>query len=179
MSREYCAPGLLGPLTQVEEPVVPTKPHLESTPCHARQPVVYWRAVTIAAVVSVLAVTGLIVALALTARQRSEKETASAPPLESARPATEPTTAPAAIPDRPVPQEAFPVTQTLAAAPRPQPELSDLFLATSGPARACETYGTKVQFLSNPVDAARRARHEDRLVFLLHVSGNFEDARFT
>jgi hypothetical protein len=44
---------------------------------------------------------------------------------------------------------------------------------------ACETYGTQVSFLSNPADAARRAAKEHKLLFVLHLSGNFEEARFT
>jgi hypothetical protein len=46
-------------------------------------------------------------------------------------------------------------------------------------APACETFGTRVQFVSNPTDAARMARQENKLMFVLHISGNFEDARFT
>jgi hypothetical protein len=44
---------------------------------------------------------------------------------------------------------------------------------------AGETYGTSVVFLSNPAEAARRARQEDKLLFVLHVSGNFEESCFT
>jgi hypothetical protein len=42
-----------------------------------------------------------------------------------------------------------------------------------------ETFGTAVGFVRNPPEAARSARAEHKLMFLLHVSGNFEDARFT
>jgi hypothetical protein len=42
-----------------------------------------------------------------------------------------------------------------------------------------ETFGTAVAFARNPREAARHADAERKLVFLLHVSGNFEDARFT
>jgi hypothetical protein len=42
-----------------------------------------------------------------------------------------------------------------------------------------ESYGTAVDFLSRPAEAARQALHEQKLLFLLHVSGNFEDAKFT
>jgi hypothetical protein len=44
---------------------------------------------------------------------------------------------------------------------------------------AGETYGTSVVFLSNPAEAARHARQEDKLLFVLHVSGNFEESCFT
>ena len=39
--------------------------------------------------------------------------------------------------------------------------------------------GTAVGFVSNPVLASRLAREESKLTFILHVSGNFEDAGFT
>jgi hypothetical protein len=42
-----------------------------------------------------------------------------------------------------------------------------------------ETFGTAVVFVRNPAEAARRAGAEHKLTFLLHVSGNFEDNRFT
>jgi hypothetical protein len=42
-----------------------------------------------------------------------------------------------------------------------------------------ETFGTAVAFVRNPLEAARLASTEHKLTFLLHVSGNFEDNRFT
>jgi hypothetical protein len=44
---------------------------------------------------------------------------------------------------------------------------------------ATENHGTQVAFLSNPGDAARHAMQKQKLLFLLHVSGNFEEAKFT
>jgi hypothetical protein len=43
----------------------------------------------------------------------------------------------------------------------------------------CARHGTKVDFLDTPSEAARKALKEEKLVFVLHVSGNFEDPRFT
>ena len=43
----------------------------------------------------------------------------------------------------------------------------------------CSTFGTKVEFVSTPSEAARLAKKEQKLVFVLHVSGKFEDPRFT
>jgi hypothetical protein len=43
----------------------------------------------------------------------------------------------------------------------------------------CETFGTEVEFARNPAEAARMAREERKLTFVLHVSGNFEEAKFT
>jgi hypothetical protein len=41
------------------------------------------------------------------------------------------------------------------------------------------THGTNVNFLSTPTEAARIARENNKLTFLLHISGNFEDSDFT
>jgi hypothetical protein len=41
------------------------------------------------------------------------------------------------------------------------------------------TYGTRLAFVTLPAEAAREAAQADKLVFLMHISGNFEDARFT
>ena len=40
-------------------------------------------------------------------------------------------------------------------------------------------HGTTVEFLDTPSEAARKAKKEEKLVFILHVSGNFEDPKFT
>jgi len=42
-----------------------------------------------------------------------------------------------------------------------------------------ETFGTSVEFERNPEEAARSAAMERKLTFVLHVSGNFEENRFT
>jgi hypothetical protein len=42
-----------------------------------------------------------------------------------------------------------------------------------------ETYGTQVNFLGIPEEAAEQARQEKKLLFVLHVSGNFEESCFT
>ena len=41
------------------------------------------------------------------------------------------------------------------------------------------THGTNVNILSTPTEAARKARENNKLTFLLHISGNFEDTDFT
>jgi hypothetical protein len=42
-----------------------------------------------------------------------------------------------------------------------------------------ENFGTAVEFARNPREAARLAGQERKLTFVLHVSGNFEEAAFT
>lgn len=41
------------------------------------------------------------------------------------------------------------------------------------------SYGTTVDFVESPKEAARLAEKAGKLVIVLHVSGNFEDPRFT
>ncbi|HEY7157864.1 MAG TPA: hypothetical protein VH575_28155 [Gemmataceae bacterium] len=42
-----------------------------------------------------------------------------------------------------------------------------------------ETYGTQVLFLNNPAVAEETAMREKKLLFVMHISGNFEDSCFT
>jgi hypothetical protein len=46
-------------------------------------------------------------------------------------------------------------------------------------AATCGSFGTSVEFAESPEAAAAQAKKEEKLVFVLHVSGNFEDPRFT
>jgi hypothetical protein len=39
--------------------------------------------------------------------------------------------------------------------------------------------GTRVEFVDSPKEASALAKKEEKLVFILHVSGHFEDPRFT
>ncbi len=45
--------------------------------------------------------------------------------------------------------------------------------------KACKSFGTSVDFVKTPSLAAQRAAKEEKLVFVLHVSGKFEDPQFT
>ena len=44
---------------------------------------------------------------------------------------------------------------------------------------ACGSFGTSVDFVNSPSEAAPLAKKQQKLVFVLHVSGHFEDPRFT
>jgi len=44
---------------------------------------------------------------------------------------------------------------------------------------ACKAHGTTIDFVDTPSEAARLAKKAEKLVLVLHVSGNFEDPRFT
>ncbi len=44
---------------------------------------------------------------------------------------------------------------------------------------SCGRFGTSVAFEDSPSAAAKRAKKEEKLVFVLHVSGLFENSDFT
>jgi hypothetical protein len=44
---------------------------------------------------------------------------------------------------------------------------------------SCGSYGTTVDFVDSPSDAAKQAAKEQKLVLVLHVSGQFEDSGLT
>jgi hypothetical protein len=47
------------------------------------------------------------------------------------------------------------------------------------PSSKCSGHGTSVQFYDTPKEAAARAKSEQKLVLVLHVSGIFEDPGLT
>ena len=46
-------------------------------------------------------------------------------------------------------------------------------------AQDCGDYGTSVTFVESPTEAAKQALRREKLVFVLHVSGNFELPEYT
>jgi hypothetical protein len=49
--------------------------------------------------------------------------------------------------------------------------------AVDKPGDVC--FGTTIHFVDTPKQAAAQAKKDEKLVMILHVSGNFEDPRFT
>ena len=43
----------------------------------------------------------------------------------------------------------------------------------------CGSHGTTIDFVGSPKEASDQAKKDKKLVFVLHVSGHFEDPRFT
>jgi len=93
-------------------------------------------------------------------------------PLLASPPAVQPAPQPPAMPvpvlepPRPaLPREEPPPAQ---AQPKSAPD--------STPGGTC---GTRVKFLHSPVEASRRAAADQKLLLILHISGNFEDRGFT
>jgi hypothetical protein len=53
-------------------------------------------------------------------------------------------------------------------------------LAMAADARAgCGKHGTQVEFVDTPKEAAELAKKQEKLVFVLHLSGVFEDPKLT
>ena len=65
--------------------------------------------------------------------------------------------------------------------PQPQPERQPQppVVEAAPPQAAGESYGTQVLFLNNQSAAADLARRDRKLLFVMHISGNFEDSCFT
>ena len=49
----------------------------------------------------------------------------------------------------------------------------------AGDPEAPGCHGTAVNFVDTPSEAAKQAKKEEKLVFVLHVSGQFEDPSIT
>jgi hypothetical protein len=79
----------------------------------------------------------------------------------------------------------FPVDDAKLPAPSPKVPEPDSTPVTKllDPSRpktpGCQQYGTQVDFFDNPAEAIKRAKKEEKLLFVLHVAGNFEEPGFT
>ncbi|MCI0456736.1 MAG: hypothetical protein L0Z62_07135 [Gemmataceae bacterium] len=164
----------------------------------AQSTAVSWHAIGVGVAFCVLLLTGLVLAaLALRPREAASLQAVAfgpPPPIElPALPAAsaQPVQAEAepGIPRQPGPSP-FAVglngNRSPKALPESEPEeqlVKVPFVLKPGPANGepapCETYGTSVHFVSTPREASQRAAQEQKLVFTLHVSGNFEDPAFT
>ncbi|MFO0965972.1 MAG: hypothetical protein U0793_10365 [Gemmataceae bacterium] len=110
--------------------------------------------------------------------------TKSVPSRDATPPAAAPAAAPAPVVARelaaktespsaaaattPVSSPAIALPATMPGEPTPDPRLVN-----------CSKLGTRIVFYKDPPDAFRKAREERRMVFFIHLSGNFEDAAFT
>lgn len=94
------------------------------------------------------------------------------------------------------PVEAPPIVALPPAKPRAEPEpeaparaeprdveVRPAIALPEGKGRACavvhEDLGTNVVFVKDPPDAFQQAKKEGKMVFMIHLSGNFEDRGFT
>jgi hypothetical protein len=118
----------------------------------------------------------------------SKSEAAAEAPAKALEPVIRAGESPPALPQAP-PASVEAARETLellppvepARAPLPPPAAATVAEAKAAPAAEPDsgTCGTAVAFVGSPVQAARRAAEEGKLVFTLHVSGNFEDPGFT
>jgi len=58
------------------------------------------------------------------------------------------------------------------------PPLIKNIIPVKPPAPGCGKHGTTIDFVDTPSEAAKLAKKEGKLVFVLHVSGHMEDPRF-
>ena len=154
----------------------------------ARRPLIYWPAVAVASVAGAALVGGVLIGLALLpARTARPARVARATPLagDPVSPVpeaqTEPTADPAPPPTAPPLVPALvPPTNQRDEAPRYDPPPLDAPVPPPAPAAAtCQTFGTSVAFAVSPAAAAKQAVQDGKLLFLLHVSGDFKDDAFT
>jgi hypothetical protein len=61
----------------------------------------------------------------------------------------------------------------------PESEVVRVNEAAVQEAEACGKNGTKVNFVGDPAEAARLAAKNNKLMFVIHLSGNFEDPSLT
>ncbi|HEV2950100.1 MAG TPA: hypothetical protein VGX70_22165 [Gemmataceae bacterium] len=86
---------------------------------------------------------------------------------------------PLATPDYPSPAVTYPESDGRVIALAPAPGMADERKSRPEPACETETSVESVEFAKDPMEAARLAREEHKLTFVLHVSGNFEESKFT
>jgi hypothetical protein len=164
-------------------PSVPLRP--------GRSPIVYWPIVGGAAVLTltlVFAATAWVLNQPQPAAAQSTEPSAraAAPILALAMPPA-PRQEPLAITtptgDPPGPPKTSPPASPALVDPTKEiqvPAPAVCAVNENGPACAeTQSYGTSVAFLNTPAEAAAKAQRDRKLLFLLHVAGNFEDSRFT
>lgn len=139
-----------------------------------------WRIAVVASVVVVWA--SALGVFALYKSKTQAEEVAVVPVIvpEPIAPKPEP-------PPEPIP-EPLPLTIVIPIPVTPPPKPIDLrpFWAKDVPSEiagveveACQTFGTAVKFTRTAHEAMVRANHEDKLLYVLHLSGNLEDDGFT
>jgi hypothetical protein len=151
-----------------------------------RKRLVYWPPVLAAAAASLLMIGGvawLLSASAPRANAGAAPELAlNIPGAEETKPVTSAPQPVVSVKEEPKPVvESKPVEEALPPAAAASTESAPV--EGKLPAVECkpptELLGTSVEFVDNPTLAARTAAREDKLLYVLHVSGNFEDPGFT
>jgi hypothetical protein len=84
-----------------------------------------------------------------------------------------------AAPVRPEPSGTNVARPAQPARERPAPAVAGAEQGGACAVAGAGKYGTSVDFVADPAEAARRALKEKKLLFVMHISGNFEDDQFT
>lgn len=109
------------------------------------------------------------------------------PPQAAAPPLPAPPLLEVALPDKPLlekplpakppaPQAEPPAAQAEVA---PEAAAKPAEVAENAPAPGCGKFGTRISFHLHPPQAFQIAKEDRKLVFFVHLSGNFEDKEFT
>ncbi len=164
--------------------------------------VIYWPAVALAAAAGALFVGGVTTGIVLRPARaaRTAGIALAAPPLsdpvpllpeDRIAPTVDPAPTPDPVPPAPSPgadatRLAPPVADAAPPAPPPvadaaPPPVADAtrLAPPPEPAATCQTFNTSVAFAVSPAAAEKQAAQDGKLVFLLHVSGDFADDAFT
>jgi hypothetical protein len=112
----------------------------------------------------------LIVVMAVATRLVEVANTPPAPPPLKPAPVVAPDRGIAPVAKAAPAAPAEPVAPAVVAAPAAPVEK---------PAVCAANLGTAIQFVKDPPEAFRQARDEKKLVFMIHLAGNFEDKAFT
>jgi fused signal recognition particle receptor len=161
-------------------PAPPPRPRAVPPPSSgpaSPRPALNWRPVAVAGAAALLVVAAV---LAWAVRRPSDRGGVALAAVEPAPAPTEPVVvlpapveaAEPALPQRPAPEPVKPALQ-------PADEKPVVKAPAEADAVPCETFGTRVEFDGNPERAAQKAAQTQRLLMVLHISGNFEDAGFT
>jgi hypothetical protein len=173
-------------------PALPPLPVRRRRGASTAPPIVYWPAVVVAASVALVLSVGLVgltwglsprPSLSVVAEQEALATQPSPDEDQVETPAAEPASAPKQAVAKVERQRAEEVRPAPAAPPVTpvQVEQERAAAPLEAPAGKPPTalLGTTVEFVDNPQLAARTAAREGKLLYVLHVSGNFEDPQFT
>jgi hypothetical protein len=61
----------------------------------------------------------------------------------------------------------------------PPPPAAEIVNVKKPLPEGCKTHETALHFVKNLSEAQKRAKKDDKLVFVLHLSGNIDDPGFT
>jgi hypothetical protein len=152
--------------------------------------IIHWPVVAAAGAAGLLFMAGLTVAAWRGSHAGRARETATTPAAVAAVQAPTPPPSEEPPPADPQPPAASPAEEENELPPTTAgPSLAEVDSLQADPAPATppvprcapatETHGTRVDFVALPAEASRLAVQEDKLLFVLHLSGNFEDPQFT